>query len=273
MRNFVGRVTRPTSSGIIGRYLPDSATSFTDNLVGSYNGEFAFTAGLLNKFRVCKCLDIQLDLRMWLLREKSLLPEIQGGGSYAQAYSASIGLAYRFNKRNWNKAYSQEEVDGYLAAIADLNDRLNNANGKLDDANKRIGDANAENARLKDDLNKCLKRPVATQTILPETAVFFNIGSSKLTDYAKASLDQFVANVKDSDVKFTVTGYADKETGNAKINMRLSKERAKAVADYLIGKGIDASRIQPTEEGQGMGDTVVAFPDMKPMIQRCVIIK
>lgn len=251
------------------------ASSFTDNSEGSYNGQYAFTAGLLNKFRVCKCLDIQLDLRTWLLSENQLLPAIQQGGSYAFAYSASVGLAYRFNKRNWTKAYSQEDVDGYLAAIGDLNNRLNDANNKLTDANKRIGDANAENARLKDDLNKCLKsqRPVVTEAVLPETSVFFNIGSAKLTDYAKASLDQFVANVKDNNVKFTVTGYADKETGSAAFNQKLSEQRAKVVADYLIENGIDSSRILPTAEGQGLGSTTVAFPDMKPMIQRCVIIK
>lgn len=249
------------------------ATTFTDSSVGSYNGEFAFTAGLLNKFRVCKCLDIQLDLRTWLLREDSLLAEIRGDGNYAFAFSASVGLAYRFNKRDWNRAYSQEDVDGYLAAIGDLNNRLNDANGKLADANKRIGDANAENARLKNDLNNCLKRPVSTETILPETAVFFNIGSAKLTDYAKASLDQFVANVKDSSVKFSVTGYADKETGSAKFNQQLSEQRAKAVADYLIEHGIDASRITPTADGRGLGSTTRAFPDMQPKIQRCVIIK
>lgn len=245
------------------------ASSFTDNSVGSYNGEFAVTGGLLNKFRVCKCLDIQLDLRTWLLAENSLLPQIRQGGSYAFAFSASVGVAYRFNKRNWSKAYSQEDVDGYLAAIGDLNNRLNDANNKLAAANKRIGDADAENARLKNDLNNCLKRPVATQTVLPETSVFFNIGSAELTGYAKATLDQFAATVKDNDAEFTVTGYADKETGSAARNKQLSEERAQAVADYLIGKGIASSRIKT----DGKGSTTVAFPDMKPMIQRCVIIK
>lgn len=245
------------------------ASSFTDNSVGSYNGEFAVTGGLLNKFRVCKCLDIQLDLRTWLLAENELLPQIQMGGKYAFAFSASVGVAYRFNKRNWSKAYSQEDVDGYLAAIGDLNNRLNDANNKLSAANKRIGDADAENARLKNDLNNCLKRPVATQTVLPETSVFFNIGSAELTGYAKATLDQFAATVKDNDAEFRVTGYADKETGSAARNQQLSEERAQAVADYLIGKGIAASRLT----AKGVGDTELAFDGMKPMIQRCVIIK
>ncbi len=55
--------------------------------------------------------------------------------------------------------------------------------------------------------------------------------------------------------------------------MQLSKQRAKAVADYLVANGIAASRIQPSAEGQGVGDTVTAYPDMQPKIQRCVIIK
>ena len=43
--------------------------------------------------------------------------------------------------------------------------------------------------------------------------------------------------------KVAITGYADKETGNPRINMTLSEKRAKIVADALKDKGIAPDRI------------------------------
>ncbi|MBR1569867.1 MAG: OmpA family protein, partial [Bacteroidales bacterium] len=43
-----------------------------------------------------------------------------------------------------------------------------------------------------------------------------------------------------NNVNITVTGYADVQTGNEKINMDLSQRRANKVKAYLVGKGIAA---------------------------------
>ena len=43
--------------------------------------------------------------------------------------------------------------------------------------------------------------------------------------------------------KVAITGYADKETGNPRINLTLSEKRAKIVADALKDKGIAPDRI------------------------------
>ena len=52
-----------------------------------------------------------------------------------------------------------------------------------------------------------------------------------------------------------LSGYADRETGNAQINMRLSRERSQAVSDWLQNQGIDESRIRRYAKG----DTVQPF--------------
>lgn len=44
-----------------------------------------------------------------------------------------------------------------------------------------------------------------------------------------------------ADCKVTICGYADKQTGNANINMNLSKKRAEAVAAQLKEKASTAS--------------------------------
>lgn len=56
-------------------------------------------------------------------------------------------------------------------------------------------------------------------------------------------------------VKVNVTGYADVNTGNAKINSKLSEKRANNVAEALKAKGIAANRITIDYKG----DTVQPY--------------
>jgi outer membrane protein OmpA-like peptidoglycan-associated protein len=46
-----------------------------------------------------------------------------------------------------------------------------------------------------------------------------------------------------------LTGFADKLTGNATINQRLSVERAQAVAQFLVNRGISRDRISKYAKG------------------------
>ena len=49
--------------------------------------------------------------------------------------------------------------------------------------------------------------------------------------------------------KVTVTGYADKGTGNNVINDRVAAKRAQIVVNTLVKKGIAASRISSESKG------------------------
>lgn len=248
-----------------------TAMTWTKDSIKAYDGEFATTFGLLNKFRVCKQLDIQLDLRTWVLPEEGLAKEIREGnnGTYACTFSASVGIAYRFNKRDWNRAYTQQDIDGYIAVVDDLNNKLNDANNKLSDANNKINDLSDENDGLRKDLENC-KNTKVVEVANPETVVFFNIDKANLTGYTKATLESYIALAKEGDSKITVTGYADKETGNAKWNESLSKERAENVKAFLVENGIAEERINV----EWKGDTAKAFEDPHaPKTNRCVVIK
>ena len=271
-------------SNWIGGYDPDrfysavsymgfgyTAMSWTKKSKTPYNGEYAFTTGLINKFRISPRFDIELDLRTWLMAEKSLPKSIERGGRFAVAMSASVGVAYRFNQRNWSPAYSQLDVDGYLLAIMTLEEQLVERNAQLKRANNNFSTLKSENENLRNTLaNAQTQRSVAPATMPTESVVFFTIGEAQLTDYAKATLDSAEQLLMATDAKIIVTGYADKETGSAKRNEQLSKERAENVANYLVGLGIPASRISTN----WVGDTEQAFtkPDT-PIVNRCVIIK
>ncbi len=90
--------------------------------------------------------------------------------------------------------------------------------------------------------------------------VFFLINSSKIRATEMAKVDEIAEYMKaHPSLKVTVTGYADKATGSSAFNMQISERRAQAVADALVAKGIDASRIAVTAKG----DTVQPFSKNK----------
>lgn len=86
-----------------------------------------------------------------------------------------------------------------------------------------------------------------------ERDIFFNINSSKVTNAEMVKVQDIADYLKaHPKAKVTITGHADKNTGNPTINMRISEKRTKSVADLLIKKyGIAADRIIT----ESVGDT------------------
>ncbi|WP_053337235.1 OmpA family protein [Microscilla marina] len=79
--------------------------------------------------------------------------------------------------------------------------------------------------------------------------IYFKFGSRKIEKYCHPSLDKLVNFLETNPkVKVELAGYSD-ELGSKKGNVGLSEDRAKAVVDYLIEKGIDFSRL--TYKGYG----------------------
>ena len=79
--------------------------------------------------------------------------------------------------------------------------------------------------------------------------VYFLLGKYDLLPSSSAELDKLVGLLNDNeDVKIEVAGHTD-NSGTMKFNILLSANRAKAVMDYLIAKGISPSRL--TYKGYG----------------------
>ena len=241
------------------------------NVKNDAGSGFAATAGLINTFRVCKQLDINLELKGILSAGHDMPRAIAPvAGKYGQIYSATLGVAYRFNKRDWSKAYSQEEIDAYLASIAALESSLADAHrneGKL--AERLAAQKAATDQALKD--NEALRAELAKKknSVVSSTAVFFNFDSARLTDRAKASmqvLQETIANAPKDQV-FTIVGHADAKTGAAAYNQKLSEKRAKAVYDYLVEQGVNKDQLT----WKGVGSTENIFPVNNT--NRVVIVK
>lgn len=100
--------------------------------------------------------------------------------------------------------------------------------------------------------------PVAKQPENIEKNVFFTIGKSAVVKDQAVVVDEAAKWLKDHETATaTVTGYADKGTGSAAINKKISQKRAVAVADMLKAKGIAADRISIDSKG----DTVQPFAE------------
>ena len=95
--------------------------------------------------------------------------------------------------------------------------------------------------------------PKVTKTVSKEFSkeIFFGLGNSSAKDLnQKAAIEETVAFLKaNPDAKLTIDGYADKNTGSKKYNLKLSKQRAQTVAKAITKAGIDANRLTVVGHG------------------------
>lgn len=79
--------------------------------------------------------------------------------------------------------------------------------------------------------------------------IFFDVGKYELRKESFTEVNRLLEILKKQPtMKIEVSGHTD-NIGDADLNQKLSENRAKAVATYLISKGIDASRITPVGYG------------------------
>lgn len=142
-----------------------------------------------------------------------------------------------------------------------------------------LGDAPAQ------PLTRGLRPGDGTRTIVPKAAdvpkpadaapppgrktaavlVTFETDSSQLTEPSRRTLDE-VARAFNAEtlgrLRFVVEGHADAR-GADEHNLRLSQARAEAVRDYLVRRGVEASRLQAVGKGERepMNTREVAAPE------------
>lgn len=86
--------------------------------------------------------------------------------------------------------------------------------------------------------------------------IFFDTGKSTLRSESNTELNRLVKLLKDvPSLKIEISGHTD-NTGSAKLNLDLSKDRAGAVVNYLKSHGIAASRL--TSVGYGASKPIAS---------------
>ncbi|MBL8398450.1 MAG: OmpA family protein [Candidatus Accumulibacter sp.] len=81
-------------------------------------------------------------------------------------------------------------------------------------------------------------------------SVMFSTGSATISPAFASTLDSVAGTIKEyCGLTATVTGHTD-NTGTVEGNRRLSEERARSVANYLVSRGVDPMRLQQAGRGQ-----------------------
>lgn len=91
-------------------------------------------------------------------------------------------------------------------------------------------------------------------------SILFITGSAELKSNSYKGLDEIVKLMKENpDMKLTIEGHTD-DVGTDENNQRLSDNRAAAVKDYIVNKGIPEARISATGYGESKPLTSNATP-------------
>ncbi len=257
-------------SNAIGGYRSDRFWSFVPYVGAGWghlkgddvefkNNSFVGTAGLMNLVRLGNRVNLTLDAR--LTAADSNFGLMNGGdrkGDYMGTVTA--GLQVNIGKVGFERA---QKIN-----VADYTDPLNAQIASLQNQNKSLAD---QNAKLQNEINALKNRPapqpvVKTSYVVAPLSVFFEIGSAKISQQYGANIDAIAKVIKESDSNYIIKGYADSATGTAKINQKLSEQRAEAVKEALIKAGVSASKLEA--KGFGGVDT-----NKTPLMNRIAVIE
>ena len=256
------------------------ASNFTDksqqkSLSGT-DQEFAFTAGLLNKFRLSPAFDFNIELKG--LMAKSEICPASVSGAYLFGFTATAGITYRFNQRNWQRGvpgYTAEDIRAFQDAVAAGNAALEASkaeNARLTEelAAAQAAAKEAEMAAAEAEAKAAAEAKKVNTSSSPTSIIFYDYSMSKLTAKDKTRLELTADLIKNGpkDRVYTIQGHADQQTGTPAGNKRVAENRAKNVYNYLIKCGVNPKQL--TYEGLGNE------PDVYKNIQkanRSVIIK
>ena len=204
------------------------------------------SVGILNQFYVSRKVAINFEVGFNRFEadidgtDEIHVPK-RGWESHTNQFYAELGLTFNLGKATWNKVPDVDAINAaHAAALADLNAKLRAAQD--------------ENARLRDELAKKPKEKVITKSfkdfVTTPVSVFFNLGKINVANLKDlVNVKALAKYAKENNSKMLVTGYADNSTGSAKLNERLSAERANTVKNELIKMGVPEANIQTAHNG------------------------
>lgn len=214
--------------------------------------------GLLNQFSINKNWAINLDLRFEMLQEHT---DGAGHKTWNEYPSALIGVAYKFNKTEWN------------APVVPVCPEIKYTDAYVEDLRNKLVAANQNITNLKKQLEECHKQKVAPVEEKEEAAlatIYFPINVSKLVGVQTKVVDAVAEVLKEEGQSYILTGYADNYTGTDAINTKLRLARAKTVKNRLVAKGVDSDRLKTHTS---KGNHPYATSAKRASLGRCVTIE
>jgi outer membrane protein OmpA-like peptidoglycan-associated protein len=209
-----------------------------------------WSLGLLNSFRLSDRLAANLELgwNSWEGSNSGLALKQRH-----QQFTLEVGLTYRLGNHKWRRS-SDNDAKNALTE------------GELDALNAQLADAQTEIAALETELEEARKATpqptaapatAATQTAPAETkvvaapvSIFFDLGKAMVvTPRDRENVASLARTAVEHKLRVVITGYADSRTGTPEGNLRLSQQRAQAVADQLVGLGVERKQIEVKAAG------------------------
>lgn len=189
----------------------------------------AVRAGIGADFKVSNRAAINIEIGTNVLSDKF---NSKKGSAYDWYYTASIGLTIKFGKgAKVIPPIYEQVVTQEVTTVVPVPDPA--------------------------PVTPVKEEPAPAPEIKPlKVDVFFNINSATIRQEEELKIEVLASFLKSNPgTNVYITGYADKDTGTAKYNMKLSEKRALSVAEALEAQGINPDRIKT----QAMGDTVQPF--------------
>ncbi len=186
------------------------------------HARMAGRAGIMLDFRLCDAVSLGLEAQATTLSDRY---NSKKAGNSDWYFNALLGV-----KVNLGKTYTKKEI---LPPMPQ--ERI------VEKVVEKVVEVPAE--------KEVIREVIADPT---RCELFFTLSNTEIVSSDNKAKIQHLADYmqKAPDTKVTITGYADKGTGNAEGNMRLSEQRAQGVADILKNQyGIDASRITTVAKG------------------------
>lgn len=222
----------------------------SDLRVGT-NDFFSPRAGLLADWKLSDAVSLNVEVAGNLLPNQ--FNGLSSGSKYDYNTNALIGFTYRFPKRGFQKV-SVGEIDH--AELDRLHAEIYNRNREIYRQKNQIANLNTTVSNLKNQLAQKPQEVVSTEVVVDNETVLnavvvFKLGSAQLEDNQTINIYNAAKYLRENpSVNVIVTGYADKATGTAEINQKISEKRAKVVADILTNRyGISPARITTQASG------------------------
>lgn len=206
--------------------------------------------GLINKFRVSKLIDLNLEASVSMVTEhwdgKTGHRELDG------LFAVTGGIAFKFPKRD------------FIVYDPTCPVEVNRLNGKVNELHESLASASSKNAQLEKDLIEARnKKPEVIEVVkqiadndadYAPAAIIFHLNSSAILKDQILAISNMAEVIKaHPDKVYKVVGFADKATGTAEYNQKLSERRAEAVAKMLVDRfGVNASQL--TTSGKGSSE-------------------
>lgn len=227
-------------------YEPYCAPSAFDGYPRTKQLALNASVGFEFRFRCSKHVDLFVDVRGTAIGDN--LDNRQWKPGFDPILSASGGISINFGKdgRHSTKYVPKD----YSGQIDELNNNINSLRGELADKESQL---RAKEAELQAEKQRVAEPAPVDQAPVVIPAIRFKFDSYSISANDKITIYDVAEVLKaNEDATVTIKGYADKNTGSAEYNKRLSENRAEAVKKALVSYGIDESRI--STEGVGVSN-------------------